>query len=162
MIFKSVIDEYLPRKQKRVKREVQPKWFTSDISREIKERDKLLNKARKSKLESDWGVFKQTKNKVTNLIRNTKQAYFMDKFSEHENNTKKLWNLIKYLSKDDEEKQIGIKNLTDNDENISDKTAIAEIINNFFIDQPRKLITALNKESLSDSFSTITGTGQHL
>ena len=75
---------------------------------------------------------------------------------------KNLWNLIKCLSKDDEEKQIGIKNLTDNDENISDKTAIAEIINNFFIDQPRKLITALNKESLSDSFSTITGTGQHL
>ncbi|KAL9978815.1 hypothetical protein ACROYT_G016381 [Oculina patagonica] len=105
--------------------------------------------------ESDWSLFKQAKNKVTNLIRNTKQSYFKDKFSEHENNTRKLWNLIKCLSKDDEEKQIGIKNLTENDEIISDKNSIAEILNNFFIDQPKKLTTTLDGESLSDSLSSI-------
>jgi len=136
MTFKSVIDEYLPVKQKRVKREVQPKLFTSDISREIKERDKLLNKAHKSQLESDWSVFKQAKNEVTNLIRNTKQAYFKDKFFKYKNNNRKLWNLTECLSKNDQEKQFGIKNLTKMMKISADKNTTAEILNNFFIDQP--------------------------
>ena len=58
-------------------------------------------------------------------------------FSVHENkfsaknNTRKLWNLIKCLSTDDEEKQIRIKNLKENDEYISNKRTIGEILNNF-------------------------------
>jgi len=39
--------------------------------------------------------------------------------------------MIKYLSKDDEEKQIRITNLKENDEYISNKRTIAEILNNF-------------------------------
>ena len=54
-----------------------------------------------------------------------------NKFSENKNNTRKLWNLIKCLSKDDEEKQIRITNLKENDEYISNKRTIAEILNTF-------------------------------
>lgn len=47
-IFNCIIDEYLPLKQKRVKRKVQPKWFSAEVLKGIKARDKLLKKARKS------------------------------------------------------------------------------------------------------------------
>ena len=48
-LFNSVLDEYLPQIQKRVKREVQPKWFSNEISQEIKKRDMLLKSPGKAK-----------------------------------------------------------------------------------------------------------------
>ena len=81
-----------------------------------------------SQAESDWNAFKQAKNSVTQLIRSTKQSYFKDKINENKNNSRKLWNLIKCLSNDNKSAESGIKNLTENKENISDKQSIAEIL----------------------------------
>ena len=60
-IFNSIIDEFLPQKQKRVKRRVQPKWFNADINQAIKSCDKLLKKERKSQEEADYNAFKRAK-----------------------------------------------------------------------------------------------------
>ena len=100
---------------------MQPKWFSNEISQEIKKRDMLLKKARKSQTESDWSEFKRVKNKVIELIRDTKSNYFKEKVSESKNNTKKLWNLIKCLSKDDADRRAVITNLTENAERICDQ-----------------------------------------
>ena len=142
-------------KQKRVKRKVQPKWFNTEILKGIKARDKLLKKARKSQAEGDWNAFKQAKNGVIYLIKITKQSYFRDKFNENKNNSRKLWNLIKCLSNDEKSSESGIKHLTENEEIIVDKQSIAEILNLFFIDQPKKLVAALGPDS-STGHSTIT------
>ena len=154
-LFNSVLDEYLPQIQKRVKREVQPKWFSNEISQEIKKRDMLLKKARKSQTESDWSEFKRVKNKVTELIRDTKSNYFKQKVSESKNNTKKLWNLIKCLSKDDADRRAVITNLTENAECICDQKTIAEILNNFFVEQPQNLTADLENATLLHSLPTI-------
>ena len=98
-VFNDIIDEHLPLKQKRVK----PKWFNTEILQEIKARDKLLSKARKSQAVRDWNAIKRAKNTVTQLIRSSKQSYFKDKVTENRNNSGKLWNLIKGLSNDDKE-----------------------------------------------------------
>ena len=120
-IFNSIVELHLPQKQKRVKREVQPKWFTSDIAQEIKVRDKLLKKARKSQIDNDWMHYRQAKNKVTELIRKTKQSYFKKKVAENRKNPRKLWNLIKCLTKDNAESKTGVSQLKDGDVVISDK-----------------------------------------
>ena len=57
-MFNDVTDEHLPLKQKRVKCKVQPKWFNTEILKEIKALHKLLSKARKSQAERDWNAFK--------------------------------------------------------------------------------------------------------
>ena len=154
-VFNDIIDEHLPLKQKRGKRKVQPKWFNAEILKGIKARDRLLSKARKSQAERDWNAFKRAKNTVTQLIRSTKQSYFKDKVTENRNNSRKLWNLIKCLSNDDKESESGIKELVENETNISDKQGIAEILNSFFVDQPKKLVAALGLSSLTDT-STMT------
>ena len=100
-VFNDVVNKHLPLKQKRVKRKVQPKWFNENVAEGIQERDKLLTKAKKSSSVEDWLNYRRAKNNVTNLIRQTKQAYFKDKFSENKHNSRKLWNLIKGLSRDD-------------------------------------------------------------
>ena len=101
-IFQGVVDRFLPLKHKRVKRKSQPlEWFNSLIVDGLKERDKLLTKAKKSGSDNDWLNYRRAKNYVTNLIRQTKQTFFQTKFTESKHNSRKLWNLIKCLSGND-------------------------------------------------------------
>ena len=92
-ILNGFVDNFLPLKHKRVKRKAQPKWFNDNIAEQIEARDKLLTKAKKSGTDNDWLNFRRAKNSVTNLIRQTKEAYFS--FSESWQDSRKLWNLIK-------------------------------------------------------------------
>lgn len=156
-LFNSIIEEFLPQIQKRVKRRVQPNWFDADINQAINSRDKLLKKARKSKSEADYNAFKKAKNIVTQQIRSAKQAYFKDKVIENKNNPRKLWNLIKCLSKNSEVNETGISYLIEDGKNISDKQTIAEILNTFFIEQPKDLIADFGPRTI---FQTMTETGQ--
>ena len=94
---------------------------------------------------------------MTQLIRSTKQSYFKDKVTENTKNFRKLCNLIKCLSNDDKEGERGIKELVENETNISDKQSIAEILNSFFfffVDQPKKLVAALGLSSLTNNSTT--------
>lgn len=143
-LFKGIIDDHLPLKQKRVKRTSQPKWFNANILNEIKIRDSLLKKARKTNLDNDWASYKQTKYNVSNLIIKAKQDYFKNKISGNKHNSRKLWNLIKCLSRDDDESRSGIDKLSDNNNNdtvITDKCSIAETLNSFVVDYPLNLIS---------------------
>ena len=85
-----------------------------------------------------------------------KKSYFKDKVTENRNNSRKLCNLIKCLSNDDKEAESGIKELVENETNTSDKQSIAEILNSFFVDQLKKLVTALRLSSLTDISTTTT------
>ncbi|PFX22378.1 Aminopeptidase N [Stylophora pistillata] len=68
----TVLDEHIPFKAKRVKRQHQPPWITTAV----KERDKLLKIARKSNLQADWNQFEHPKCKTSNLIKKAKRNYF--------------------------------------------------------------------------------------
>lgn len=92
-IFNGFLDNFLPLKNKRVKRKTQPKWFNDNIVEQIKARDELLTKAKKGGTDNDWLNFRLAKNSVTNQIRQIKQAYFS--LSESWQDSRKLWNLIK-------------------------------------------------------------------
>ena len=91
---------FAPIKQKRVKRKCQPAWFTSKLNKRILERNNLLKKARKSQRVEDWSLYKMSKNGVTRSIRQSKKDYFKTQVAENRNNPKKLWKLIKNLTKD--------------------------------------------------------------
>ena len=82
---------------------------------------------------------------VDNLIKKTKQDYFKEKVSEHKNNSSKLWNLIKCLSKDGNEKKNGISQIIENDAVITENKTIAEIFNCYFIDQPKKILASFGR-----------------
>ncbi|CAB3982545.1 Hypothetical predicted protein, partial [Paramuricea clavata] len=138
-IFNDVVNEYLPLKQKRVKRNTQPKWFNNIIGEDIKARDKLYYKARKYQTDEDWANYRIAKNKVTKTIRNAKKNYFSDKFQENKQNPSKLWNLIKNLTNDDAGKNESVKFLTENSTTLKDKVTIAETFNRFFVDQQNNL-----------------------
>ena len=66
--------------------------------------------------------------------------------SESKNNKKKLWDLIKCLSKDDADRRAVIKNLTENTERICER---------IIVEQPQNLIADLENATLLDSLTTI-------
>lgn len=67
-IFSDILDSQIPVKVKRVKNRAQPNWFTTEINDAMRNRDKLLKKARISESSVDWANFKRAKNEVCKLI----------------------------------------------------------------------------------------------
>ena len=51
-----------------------PPWITSTIKRYIRKRKRAYRKAKRTKLPSHWNKFKQLRNKVVSLIRESKKS----------------------------------------------------------------------------------------
>ena len=109
-----------PAKTKRIKRNSQPKWFKEDLNKGIQKRDYLLKKARKINSPKAWKNYKETKNTVTRLIRTQKVTYFKSHVHENQQNPKKLWSLLKDLSRESSRSNIHLQQLEDNSEITTD------------------------------------------
>ena len=142
-IFIDIVDQHMPLRQKRVKRKSQTDWFNKILEDELKKRDKLLHKARQTQSDLDWSTFKKAKNKVTNLLRNTKQMFFKNKVAENRNDPKRLWRLIRELDGENACKEKSTWSLKDGDKTVTDKHQIAEMFNSYFIEQPKSILTEL-------------------
>ena len=115
----------------------------------MRKRDKLLKKARTSESPADWATFKRTKNEVCNLIRNAKEQYFKNQFTDHKNNPKRLWSLIKNLTKQDVNNHAPIRQLKEEAKFITDPLGIAECLNLWFVKQSIELLRYLPSHSSS-------------
>lgn len=111
-------------------------------------RTNLLKKAKKSQramchvpTSQRANVYKMSKNRVTRLIHQSKNDYFKTQVAENRNNAKKLWKLIKNLSKEDQNKHGSINLLVDKDGNqYFDNQQMVDSINTFYVNQPRDLL----------------------
>ena len=92
----SVIDEIAPTKEIRVKNNSQD-WFDAEINEEIKRRDKLLARLKKSRLQSDNESYKKARNKVQRMIKNKKKNFVVGKLNENMGKTKELWKSLNHL-----------------------------------------------------------------
>ena len=133
-IFNTILDKHAPVITKRIRRNSQPKWFTEDLNKEIQTRDYLLKKARCTNSPEAWKNYKETKNKVTRLIRTQKKTFFRSQVNENQRNPKKLWSLIKNLSRESSTSNIHVQQLEDNGVITTDPNNIANILNSFFAD----------------------------
>ena len=70
----SVIDRVAPIKERRVKQNSQ-KWFDGETSDEIKNRDKLFKKFKKSKLHIDKDIYNAARFKVRKIIFNKRDRF---------------------------------------------------------------------------------------
>ena len=76
----SVIDRVAPIKERRVKQNSQ-EWFDGEIAYEIKNRDKLFKKFKKSKLHIDKDIYNAARFKVRKMIFNKKRSFLEKKLS---------------------------------------------------------------------------------
>ena len=73
--FLTIADKHAPIKQRRVKSEFKP-WITNEIRRLSYHRDYLKRQAIRLRSVYYETAYKKCKNKVTNLIRTSKESYF--------------------------------------------------------------------------------------
>ena len=76
----NVIDKVAPLKERRVKQNSQ-EWFDGEIADEIKNRDKLFKRFKKSKLQIDKDIYDAARYKLEKMIINKKRAFLENKFN---------------------------------------------------------------------------------
>ena len=69
-----IAKECVPNRKTRIKPDV-PAWINSEIRRLIRKRKTAFRKAKRTNLSGHWVKFKQLRNRVINLIRDSKQSH---------------------------------------------------------------------------------------
>ena len=73
----------------------------------------------------------------------TKKNYFKSKVAENRHKPKKLWNLIKNLTKSDVNDHTNIHQLQEGYKVYTNEQEISELLNTFFVTQPQKLLCSI-------------------
>ena len=74
-MFNDVINKHIPKKSKCVRAAPSP-WLNNDIFKHMSKCDYLHIKAIRSNDTSDWNAYNLYRNKVTTMIRKSKETYF--------------------------------------------------------------------------------------
>ncbi|CAB3999680.1 Hypothetical predicted protein [Paramuricea clavata] len=116
-------------RQRRVKSEYKP-WLTNEIKQMSYRRDYLKKQSIKLRSAYYDKAYKRCKNKLNNLIKETKQEYFRDKLSNAKN-SKESWRTINVLL-NKKPKTSEVKELDINGQLITDNDKIADAFNQYF------------------------------
>ena len=125
------IDIFCPVKPFKVKAISDP-WITNELLEEIRDKDHLLRKAKRTKIKADWDLAKSERNRVGRLIESARANYFREEHIASLGDPKRFWrNINSVLPKC--KGQSLIDSLVDQttDDNISQDKA-AGFINSFF------------------------------
>ena len=96
--FLSYIRECIPEKTITVRPRDKP-WFDSLLRKSIRIRDRLRNKALKTRNESDWSAYKKIRNSINNMKKHAISNYYdsIDTYLDDssKDNNKLYWKLMK-------------------------------------------------------------------
>lgn len=123
----NIIDKYVPSKVIRPHKDVP--WLNNFIKRKMKSRNKLYIRAKCTQNESDWTAYRQLRNEINNLMKESYHNYCQHLFDDsYSDNRKRFWSLIKSLQKD----YSSIVSLNVNGKCITDPQDKAEALNDQF------------------------------
>ena len=105
-------------------------WLNEDIKREVNYRVALNRKAQKTK--ENWEVYKRQKNRVSNIIKNSKINYHKNLLEENATKPEQFWKCIKNLFPTKPKYETTCTKFELDGKMISDKLQIANGFCNFF------------------------------
>ena len=105
-------------------------WMTTKLRRIIKKKHKLYQKAKKSKKDHDWAVYKKHKSSSQKAMRNAQWDYINNviETAMQDNNVKPFWRYIKSRKQDN----IGVSPIKNMGQLHSDSKSKAELLNHLF------------------------------
>ena len=89
--FVSIANRHAPVIQKLVRGIDNCPWLNRDIKYDIRQRDYLVKKARKTNLSEDWKRYRCLRNRVTNKIKAAKACYNRQLIEENSGDSKAFW-----------------------------------------------------------------------
>jgi len=132
-ILGRLINKHVPQKTSRVTRPAAP-WITSDIRKIMKERDSAYKVFRKTRIISDHVTYKKLRNRVTQMLRNTKIKYYHSLF-QNNRDSKLVWKNLR---------SIGIGNIRNQTEiNVS-----LDSLNHAFVNLAQQIDPTLKSRTL--------------
>ena len=138
-MFTEVVDKHAPVKTQRVKRNIQPDWLTSEILDSMRERDKC-------KKSGNLELYKTLRNKISSLIKESKEATYKSKIDAGKNDPKSIWKIFKEFGasskKNNNDKILGLN--IDN-EIVTDESVLAETFNDYFVNIASELKEPMTK-----------------
>ena len=119
-------------------------WITNEAIEAIRDKDKLLQKARKSGKERDWTGAKEARNRVGRELENLRSDFLKRQQEANKNDLKQIWNSIStvFPGKKGKSSKIWLKNNVNNTEVKQEDTA--NFINTFFTNIGKDLASQYN------------------
>ena len=131
-----------PVKEIRLKQRTEP-WMTSEILHDIRHRDDVLNKFRKTRDSDLYRTFCKLRNEIQRETKVAKRDYLANKTEENANNPKRLWHQLKQLGYSSKGKQSTNIELDYDGETYFDPKKVANCLNNFFTTIASNLVEKL-------------------
>ena len=134
-----ILDKHVPTKiiEKKENKITSKPWVTRGIKTSMKIRDKfykqmIKTKSKQQKL-SKHNSYKKYRNKITELLRISRQTYYQKYFEKNKKNSKRLWQGIhEIISSQKSKKDSSISTIIVDGNTITAPTEMAENFNNFF------------------------------
>ena len=153
MLIKLTIEKHAPlkklsRKQQRLKNKP---WITKSLLISIKKKQKLHKTHYIFGLPSEKKYYKLYSNTLTRVKNLAKRLYYHNKITEHKNNPKKIWDVLRFLlpskTKSNTPNSLTVKSST-----ITDINEIAEEFNYHFATIGKSLASSINNNDKSPTF----------
>ena len=141
--LKNVTNECFPIKSKIIKKKYLLKpWINQDLRALIKDKHKLYKKYVQRPI-TFGPQYKQLRNRLSNLIKTSKNEYYKNKLNDALGNSKKSWEIVNNLLNNKKNKTTLIKNIKSNGVEITDNEAICDKMNEHFASVGQKLAEKL-------------------
>lgn len=157
--FLSIVDKHAPLRTTRVRARSSP-WITSELKKQMHDRNILKIKAYKSNYLNDWIQFKKQRNIVNSKIRLAKQAYYYNNFNEYMGDSRKTWQTINELTSRKSGK-ISVASLKVNGLLITNPTDLSNEFNDHFATIGPKLASEISSSDDSSHLKYLTGTDKN-
>ena len=131
----SLANECIPNRMTRI-RQREPQWLTTNIKLYIRKRKRAYRTVKRSNLPNDWKNFKMLRNKVINMIRESKRncnEIIVNKLKSNAISSREWWTTLKTVIAPNT--STSIPPLQNNDSVSHDDLDKANILNDFFRDQ---------------------------
>ena len=154
-IFKECYDKNCPLRTHSAKSKNENKpWITNKLKNAIKKKNTLYREFLRSRTEKAERRYRLYKNKLTNIIRLSKEKYYSKLVEGSRNNIRETWKLINTLIRKNSGKTISPQSILKEDNHIYKKEDIANEFNNFFVnvgpDLARDIVQPINTDEVSN------------
>ena len=105
--------------------------LTDGLRKAIKHKNKLYKKTKKIPVTHIIVEYKQYKNKLNKILKESERMYNQDMFESYKGNMKQTWNVIKRILNKNK-KSITINTIQHASKTVTDSAEIANVFNNFF------------------------------
>ena len=143
--IRSEINKMCPIKTFKVK-EVREPWVTNELLEEIKDKDRALKTAKRSRKAEDMRVAREIRNRVGRMVTGARAEFLKEQQRELQDDPKKFWRLVKSIVPNSKVGTGKISLANEEGDGLKiDDDKVSDHINNFFTSIGPKLAKKIDK-----------------